>query len=497
MLAANVCTADFIQQSKHPGLFRVHEGPTPEKKEILRSYLKAIGVGLTISDDPKPAEFQRIAEATKERPDAQQIHTHAAALDAAGDLHADQQRPLRPGVRRLHALHQPDPPLSRPAGAPRDQGDPATASATSCRRCRRPARPTRSWRAGWQPARQGAEPEAEEAGRRAEPRAAGLGSRGPALQRQRAPRRRGQPRRRSLAQVQVHARAPRRGILRRRHGGDELRHLRHARRRCTSRAWCTSPNWAASTSSSTRRARSCAASAPASAMPSARGVRVQVSRVDLDGRKIDFRLVREGEELIARAMKDKGVPAPRRRAGKPQRRRARQEGRRRASQVADPGPEGGREEGCGQDQGQGRKPPALNSNNKRGDDDGRKQRQRVAIVTGGGTGVGKAAALALLGDGWRSRWRAAAPRRCRRWSTESGAGEQRAGRADRRDGPGVGRSLVRRDGRRAGAASTCCSTTPASATPRRRSRTCALEDWKRVVDTNLNGMFYACSRPSA
>jgi ribonuclease R len=38
-------------------------------------------------------------------------------------------------------------------------------------------------------------------------------------------------------------------------------------------------------------------------------VRVQVSRVDLDGRKIDFRLVREGEELVVRAMKDKGVPA--------------------------------------------------------------------------------------------------------------------------------------------------------------------------------------------
>ena len=37
-------------------------------------------------------------------------------------------------------------------------------------------------------------------------------------------------------------------------------------------------------------------------------VRVQVSRVDLDGRKIDFRLVREGEELLSRALKDKGVP---------------------------------------------------------------------------------------------------------------------------------------------------------------------------------------------
>ena len=75
MLAANVCSADFIGQSKHAGLFRVHEGPTPEKQEILRTYLKAMGVGLTISDAPKPGEFQAIADATKDRPDAQQIHS--------------------------------------------------------------------------------------------------------------------------------------------------------------------------------------------------------------------------------------------------------------------------------------------------------------------------------------------------------------------------------------------------------------------------------------
>jgi ribonuclease R len=75
MLAANVCSADFIAQSKHPGLFRVHEGPTPEKKEMLRAYLKAIGLGMTISDEPSPGEFQAIAVATKDRPDAQQIHS--------------------------------------------------------------------------------------------------------------------------------------------------------------------------------------------------------------------------------------------------------------------------------------------------------------------------------------------------------------------------------------------------------------------------------------
>lgn len=75
MLAANVCSADFIAQSKHVGLFRVHEGPTPEKKDMLRNYLKASGIGMTISDEPTPGEFQQIALATKDRPDAQQIHS--------------------------------------------------------------------------------------------------------------------------------------------------------------------------------------------------------------------------------------------------------------------------------------------------------------------------------------------------------------------------------------------------------------------------------------
>ena len=75
MLAANVCSADFIARAKHPSLYRVHEGPTPEKRTLLQNYLKALGLGLSISDDPKPAEFQAIAAATKDRVDAQQIHT--------------------------------------------------------------------------------------------------------------------------------------------------------------------------------------------------------------------------------------------------------------------------------------------------------------------------------------------------------------------------------------------------------------------------------------
>ncbi len=75
MLAANVCAADFIAQAPHPSLYRVHEGPTPEKKTLLQNYLRQLGIGLSISDDPKPGEFQAIAAATKDRIDALQIHT--------------------------------------------------------------------------------------------------------------------------------------------------------------------------------------------------------------------------------------------------------------------------------------------------------------------------------------------------------------------------------------------------------------------------------------
>ncbi|MDE2075944.1 MAG: ribonuclease R [Burkholderiales bacterium] len=75
MLAANVCSADFIERARHPALYRVHEGPTPEKKVLLKNYLKALGLGLSLSDDPTPGEFQAIAEATKDRPDSTQVHT--------------------------------------------------------------------------------------------------------------------------------------------------------------------------------------------------------------------------------------------------------------------------------------------------------------------------------------------------------------------------------------------------------------------------------------
>lgn len=73
MLAANVCAAEFVEHAKRVCLYRVHEGPTPEKKEVLQQYLNANGINVALSEEPTPQEFQKIAQMARARPDASQV----------------------------------------------------------------------------------------------------------------------------------------------------------------------------------------------------------------------------------------------------------------------------------------------------------------------------------------------------------------------------------------------------------------------------------------
>ena len=41
MLAANVCAADFLAEHEQPALYRIHEGPPPDKLAALREFLAA------------------------------------------------------------------------------------------------------------------------------------------------------------------------------------------------------------------------------------------------------------------------------------------------------------------------------------------------------------------------------------------------------------------------------------------------------------------------
>ncbi|WP_084545318.1 ribonuclease R [Derxia gummosa] len=75
MLAANVSAADFILRSKHAALFRIHEGPTPEKLNNLRALLKTIGMSLGGGDEPTPGDYAKLMEAIKQRADAPLLQT--------------------------------------------------------------------------------------------------------------------------------------------------------------------------------------------------------------------------------------------------------------------------------------------------------------------------------------------------------------------------------------------------------------------------------------
>ncbi|TXI77818.1 MAG: ribonuclease R [Dokdonella sp.] len=75
MLAANVCASAFLRAHGHPGLYRVHEGPTPEKLESLRAFLREFGLQLGGGKEPKAKDYAVLMTQTKARPDAQLLQT--------------------------------------------------------------------------------------------------------------------------------------------------------------------------------------------------------------------------------------------------------------------------------------------------------------------------------------------------------------------------------------------------------------------------------------
>ena len=75
MLAANVCTSDFLHRNDHPMLYRIHEGPTPEKLAALREFLRGFGLQLGGGDDPHASDYAKLLARAKDRPDAQLLQT--------------------------------------------------------------------------------------------------------------------------------------------------------------------------------------------------------------------------------------------------------------------------------------------------------------------------------------------------------------------------------------------------------------------------------------
>jgi ribonuclease R len=75
MLAANVCAADLLERHKHPSVYRVHAGPTKEKLNQLRTFLKQVGLNLGGGDTPSASDYQEVLTKIKMRPDALLLQT--------------------------------------------------------------------------------------------------------------------------------------------------------------------------------------------------------------------------------------------------------------------------------------------------------------------------------------------------------------------------------------------------------------------------------------
>ncbi len=75
MLAANVCAADYLHENKHAVLYRIHEGPTPEKLEVVREFMKEFGLQLGGGEEPQAGDYSKLLKSIKGRPDAGLLQT--------------------------------------------------------------------------------------------------------------------------------------------------------------------------------------------------------------------------------------------------------------------------------------------------------------------------------------------------------------------------------------------------------------------------------------
>lgn len=75
MLAANVCASDFLKEREHPALYRIHEGPTPERLAKLRDFLGTFGLSLSGGEEPHAKDYAKLIDKIQNRPDKQLLQT--------------------------------------------------------------------------------------------------------------------------------------------------------------------------------------------------------------------------------------------------------------------------------------------------------------------------------------------------------------------------------------------------------------------------------------
>ena len=114
---------------------------------------------------------------------------------------------------------------------------------------------------------------------------------------------------------------------------------------------------------------------------------------------------------------------------------------------------------------------------------------RVAVVTGAGTGIGRAAALALLGDGWRVVLAGRRPEPLHETAQASSAGERVLAVPTDVTDPAAVAALFERAVAAYGRVDLLFNNAGIG-NPPGPFQDWTAEQWRGVVDVNLNGMFY-------
>jgi ribonuclease R len=75
MLRANVAAARLLEEKEVPALYRIHEGPNPDKLKNLRDFLKEMDMFLGGGDEPEPMDYQKVLAQMDGRPDKHLLQT--------------------------------------------------------------------------------------------------------------------------------------------------------------------------------------------------------------------------------------------------------------------------------------------------------------------------------------------------------------------------------------------------------------------------------------
>ncbi len=73
MIAANVQAAKFLRRQRIAGLYRIHAKPDPDRFDDLRQFLVSLGLKVPHSEHVEPRQFNQILEQVQGRPDADAI----------------------------------------------------------------------------------------------------------------------------------------------------------------------------------------------------------------------------------------------------------------------------------------------------------------------------------------------------------------------------------------------------------------------------------------